>query len=78
VAPGAKISRLVKVRIGKDGRISKFEIIKPSENGVVNESVAAILKRGTKVDLPPARFGTGNLYDVKINFELDTEENATN
>jgi outer membrane biosynthesis protein TonB len=66
VAPGAKISGLVKVRIGKDGRISKFEIIKPSQNGVVNESVAAILKRGTKVDLPPARFGTGNLYDVKI------------
>src|SRR5437870_1370947 len=33
---GAKISTLVKVRIEKDGHVSKFEIIKPSENAVVN------------------------------------------
>jgi outer membrane biosynthesis protein TonB len=36
VASGIKISTLVKVRIEKDGRDSKFEIIKPSENVVVN------------------------------------------
>src|SRR6266568_1650070 len=38
VPTGAKISTLVKVRIEKDGHVSKFEIIKPSENAVVNES----------------------------------------
>src|ERR1043166_9732353 len=74
VASGAKISTLVKVRIEKDGRVSKFEIIKPSENVVVNESVAAIAKRVTEVDPPPAGLGDGNHYDVKINFELNTNQ----
>jgi periplasmic protein TonB len=74
VASGAKISTLVKVRIEKDGRVSKFEIIKPSENVVVNESVVAVAKRVTEVDPPPAGLGNGNHYDVKINFELNTNQ----
>jgi outer membrane biosynthesis protein TonB len=74
VASGAKISTLVKVRIEKDGHVSKFEIIKPSENVVVNESVAAIAKRVTEVDPPPVGLGSGNHYDVKINFELNTNQ----
>jgi outer membrane biosynthesis protein TonB len=74
VPSGSKISTLVKVRIEKDGRVSKFEIIKPSENVVVNESVAAVAKRVTEVDAPPAGLGNGNHYDVKINFELNTNQ----
>jgi TonB family protein len=74
IASGAKISTLVKVRIEKDGRVSSFEIIKPSENVVVNESVAAVAKRVTEVDPPPAGLGNGNHYDVKINFELNTDQ----
>lgn len=74
VASGTKISTLVKVRIEKDGRVSKFEIIKPSENVVVNESVAAIGKRISEVDPPPAGLATGDHYDVKINFELNTDQ----
>ena len=74
VASGIKISTLVKVRIEKDGRVSKFEIIKPSENVVVNESVAAIAKRVTEVDAPPVGLGNGSHYDVKINFELNTNQ----
>ena len=74
VASGNKISTLVQVRIEKDGRVSNFEIIKPSENVVVNESVAAIAKRVTQVDPLPAGLGSGNHYDVKINFELNSEE----
>src|SRR4029453_11388237 len=35
IASGAKISTLVEVRIEKDGRVSNFEIIQPSENIVV-------------------------------------------
>jgi outer membrane biosynthesis protein TonB len=72
VSSGTKISTLVKVRIEKDGHVSKFEIIKPSENVVVNESVAAIAKQVTEVDAPPAGLGNGVHYDVKINFELNT------
>jgi TonB family protein len=78
VGSGAKISTLVKVRIEKDGRVSKFEIIKPSESVVVNESVAAIAKRVTEVDAPPDGLGDGNHYEVKINFELNTEQGAGN
>jgi outer membrane biosynthesis protein TonB len=74
VPTGAKISTLVRVRIEKDGRVSKFEIIKPSENAVVNESVAAVAKQVTEVDSPPAGLIKGDHYDVKINFELNTEE----
>jgi len=74
IASGAKISTLVKVRIEKDGRVSGFEIINPSENVVVNESVAAIAKRVTQVDPPPAGLGNGDHYDVKINFELNTAQ----
>ncbi|HEY7000642.1 MAG TPA: TonB C-terminal domain-containing protein [Candidatus Udaeobacter sp.] len=74
VASGTRISTLVKIRIEKDGRVSKFEIIKPSENVVVNESVAAIAKRVTEVDSPPTGLINGNHYDVKINFELNTNQ----
>jgi TonB family protein len=74
IASGAKISTLVKVRIEKDGRVSSFEIIKPSENVVVNQSVAAVAQRVTQVDPPPAALGTGDHYDVKINFELNTDQ----
>jgi outer membrane biosynthesis protein TonB len=76
VASGAKISTLVKVRIEKDGRVSGFEIIKLSQNVIVNESVAAVAKRVTQVDPPPDGLSTGDHYDVKINFELNTEEGA--
>ena len=76
VPTGAKISTLVRVRIEKDGHVSKFEIIKPSENAVVNESVAAVAKQVTEVDSPPAGLIKGDHYDVKINFELNTEEGA--
>src|SRR6266478_6682279 len=76
VPSGSKISTLVKVRIEKDGRVSKFEIIKPSENVVVNESVEAIAKRVTEVEAPPDGLSNGDHYDVKINFELNTEQEA--
>src|SRR5881396_2151837 len=74
VPSGAKISTLVNVRIERDGRVSKFEIAKPSENATVNESVAAVAKQVGQVDPPPTGLIKGDHYDVKINFELNTEE----
>jgi TonB family protein len=74
VPSGTKISALVNVRIEKDGRVSKFEIAKPSENATVNESVAAVAKQISQVDPPPTGLIKGDHYDVKINFELNTEE----
>src|SRR5581483_6998220 len=72
VPSGTKISTLVKVRIERDGRVSKFEIIKPSGNVVVNESVRVVAKQVTQVDAPPTGLIHGDHYDVKINFELNT------
>jgi len=78
VPSGAKISTLVNVRIEKDGRVSKFEIAKPSGNATVNESVAAVAKQISHVDSPPTGLIKGDHYDVKINFELNTEEKPEN
>jgi TonB family protein len=78
VPSGAKISTLVNVRIEKDGRVSKFEIAKPSANATVNESVAAIAKQVSHVDPPPTALIKGDHYDVKINFELNTAEKPEN
>jgi TonB family protein len=77
VPSGAKISTLVNVRIEKDGRVSKFEIAKPSENATVNESVATVAKQVSQVDPPPTGLIKGDHYDVKINFELNTEKEAS-
>jgi TonB family protein len=78
VPSGAKISTLVNVRIEKDGRVSKFEIARASENATVNESVAAVAKQVSQVDPPPTGLIKGDHYDVKINFELNTEEKPEN
>ena len=71
---GAKLSALVKIRIEKDGRVSNFEIIRASGNPAVDASVTAVAKRVTQVDPLPAGLGKGEYYDVKINFELNTEQ----
>jgi len=78
VPSGSKISTLVNMRIEKDGRVSKFEIAKPSGNATVNESVAAVAKQISQVDPPPTGLIKGDHYDVKINFELNTEEKPEN
>ena len=78
VPSGEKISTLVNVRIEKDGRVSKFEIAKPSGNPTVNESVAAVARQISQVDPPPTGLIKGDHYDVKINFELNTEEKPEN
>jgi TonB family protein len=71
VATGAKMSTIVKIRIEKDGRVSKFTIVKPSGNVVVDESVTAIAQRVTQVDPLPEGLTKGAYYEVKIDFELN-------
>lgn len=74
VATGAKMSTIVRIRIEKDGRVSKFAIVKPSGNVVVDESVAAIAQRVTQVDPLPEGLTKGAFYEVKIDFELNAEK----
>jgi TonB family protein len=74
LASGAKMSALVRMRIEKDGRVSRFEIVKSSGNVVVDESVRAVASRVTSVDPLPSGVGNGEHYDVTVNFELNPEE----
>ncbi|MEY2489944.1 MAG: hypothetical protein QOC70_1886 [Verrucomicrobiota bacterium] len=74
VGVGAKMSALVRIRIEKDGRISKFTLVRPSGNVVVDESVVAVAKKVTQVDPLPKGLGGGAFYEVNINFELNPEQ----
>jgi TonB family protein len=71
---GVKMSTIVKIRIEKDGKVSKFAIVKPSGNVVVDESVAAIAQRVTQVDPLPEGLAQKSYYEVKIDFELNAEK----
>jgi TonB family protein len=74
VATGAKMSAIVKIRIEKDGRVSKFTIVKPSGNVVMDESVSAIAQRVKQVDPLPEGLAQKSYYEVKIDFELNAEK----
>jgi TonB family protein len=74
VATGAKMSSIVRIRIEKDGRVSKFAIVKPSGNVVMDESVSAIAKQVTQVDPLPEGLTQKSYYEVKIDFELNAEK----
>ena len=69
----AKNSVLVKLRIEKDGRVSNFEVIRPSGNAELDDSVNALANRVSRVEPLPDGLGKGDHYDVKINFELNSE-----
>src|SRR5438874_1563487 len=70
---GSKNSVLVKLRIEKDGQVSSFEIVRPSGSSDLDESVKALANRVSRVEPLPDGLGKGDHYDVKINFELNSE-----
>jgi len=70
---GTKNSVLAKLRIEKDGRVSSFEVVRPSGNNELDESVKALANRVSRVEPLPDGLGKGDHYDVKINFELNSE-----
>jgi TonB family protein len=70
---GAKNSVLVKLRIEKDGRVTSFEVVRPSGNLDLDESVKSLAIRVNRVEPLPDGLGKGDHYDVKINFELNSE-----
>src|SRR6266513_2264022 len=70
---GSKNSVLVKLRIEQAGRVSSFQIIRPSGSSDLDESVKALANRVSRVEPLPDGLGKGDHYDVKINFELNSE-----
>lgn len=73
VASGANLFALARIRIEKDGRISDFKIVRSSGNVLIDESVEAVGKKVTRVDALPAGIGSGEHYDVNINFALNSK-----
>ena len=70
---GGKNSVLVKLRIEKDGRVSSFEIVRSSGKAELDDSVKALADRVSQVEPLPDGLGKADHYDVKINFELNSE-----
>ena len=70
---GGKNSVLVKLRIEKDGSVSSFEIVRSSGNAELDDSVKALANRVNHVEPLPDGLGKGDHYDVKINFELNSD-----
>ena len=61
----------VQIRIEQDGRISSYEIISPSGNFVMDDSVRRAGQRVRRIDPLPDGLGSGGSYTVRIQFELD-------
>jgi TonB family protein len=70
---GGKNSVLVKLRIEKNGHVSSFEIVRSSGNAELDDSVKALANRVSQVEPLPDGLGKADHYDVKINFELNSE-----
>lgn len=70
VATGGQIAAVARIRIEKDGRVSKFELVQPSGNVVVDDSVRAIAPRLPRVDPLPRGF-SGAYLEANITFEWD-------
>ena len=73
VASREKNSVLVRIRIEKDGHVSNFEIVRPSGDAELDQSVTAVAKRVTQVEAVPDGLGNDEHYDVKISFELNAD-----
>jgi TonB family protein len=73
VASGAKLSAVARIQIEKDGRVSAFNIVRPSGNVLVDESVNAAGRKVTQVDALPAEMSSAGHYDVNVNFALNSE-----
>jgi TonB family protein len=65
------VTRL-KIRIARNGTIMHFEIVGPSGNPVMDESVLNAAKRVTAVEPLPEGLG-GDTYEVTIDFKLDQD-----
>jgi TonB family protein len=60
----------VKIQIKRDGTIASAEIVRPSGNPLMDQSVLAALNRVSRIDALPTGLGTGDAYTININFEL--------
>jgi TonB family protein len=61
---------VLKIRIRKDGTIAGRELVSPSGNPAMDESVLRAAERVQRMDAPPSGITT-DPYEVRIAFKLD-------
>jgi TonB family protein len=61
----------LKIRIAKDGTILQREIVHPSGDTTMDQSVMTAAERVTQIDPLPAGLGTGDTFEINIAFKLD-------
>jgi TonB family protein len=60
----------LKIRINKDGTIASREIVTPSGNHLMDESVLTAANKVQQIDPLPAGLG-GDAFEINIVFKLD-------
>lgn len=65
-----KFISTVKIRIEKNGTISKVTLVKSSGNAIMDESVMTAAKSIPQIDALPDGLGD-EFYEIQINFELE-------
>ena len=65
------IATTLKLRISKDGTILSREIVHPSGDTTMDQSVMTAAERVQQIDPLPAGLGTGDTFEINIAFKLD-------
>jgi TonB family protein len=73
VRSSQKFVTKIRIRVARDGRILKREIVNPSGNNIMDQSVLQAAERVNQIDALPAGLGT-DFFDVAIDFELDQNQ----
>ena len=71
IRAGTDFVTTLKIRIAKDGTISGHEIVHSSGNPVMDDSVLAAAKKVEQIEPLPAGLGTGDVFEIQVNFKLD-------
>ena len=70
VGIGQDVIATVKLRIMKDGTISKHDLMKGSGNPQMDESVMSAVEKVKQIDPLPAGLGNGEFFDLNVNFKV--------
>jgi TonB family protein len=70
VGVGPDVITTVKLRIMQDGTIASREIVKPSGNPQMDESVLSAAQKVQQIDPLPAGLGNGEYFELNVNFKI--------
>lgn len=70
VGIGQDVITTVRLRIMKDGAISKHDMVKSSGNPQMDESVMSAVQKVEQVDPLPAGLGNGEYFDLNVAFKV--------